>query len=91
MGELILLEELGIKLADNLSPRYFEVVRSFETWYKPLMLILVLSEGIVTLTVSPSNIDLADPDALCLIAYEASVYLVQQKVLEFDAVATSVK
>jgi len=91
MGELILLEELGIKLANYLSPRCFEEVRSVESWYRLIMVILALSEGVVSLTVASSYIDLADPDAVRLIAYIASFYLVQQKVLEFDAFTASVK
>ena len=46
----------------------------------------VFSEGVVTLAVAPSHIDLANPCAICLIAYKASVDLVHQKVWQFDAV-----
>ena len=46
-------------------------------------------ESVVALTVAPRYIDLTNSDSICLIAYETRVNLVQQKILQLDALATS--
>ena len=46
-------------------------------------------ESVVALTVAPRYIDLTNSDSICLIAYETRVNLVQQKILQLDALAAS--
>lgn len=76
-------------MADYLSPKCFEVLRSGKRWYNIIIVILVFNESVVALTVAPRYIDLANSNAVCFIAYETCVYLVKQKILQLDTVTAS--